>query len=89
MCTKHAHHHFQANWQIFNRCTIKKAQEELSIFMHNINNLVKTRATEDPITQIVSLAIVTLGMIKQKTKTMILNLPTSCFHPMAVKSNDF
>ncbi len=32
---------------------VEKAQEELNIFMHNVNNLVKTRATEVPITQIV------------------------------------
>ena len=33
---------------------IEKAQEELNVFMHNVNNLVKTRATEVPITQIVN-----------------------------------
>ncbi len=60
---------------------IEKAQEELNIFMHNVNNLVKTRATEVPITQIVHLANVSLSMIKTRTKNMILNLPTSQFSP--------
>ena len=60
---------------------IKQAQEELNTFMHNIKNLVKTRATEAPITQINELANVTLSMIKQRTKNMILNLPSSKFSP--------
>jgi len=60
---------------------IEKAQEELNVFMHNVNNLVKTRATEVPITQIVHLANVSLSMIKTRTKNMILNLPTSQFSP--------
>ena len=32
---------------------IEKAQEDLNTFMHNVLNLVKTRATEVPITQVV------------------------------------
>jgi len=46
----------------------KKAQEEISIFVNNVKNLVKTRATEIPITQILELANHTLGTIKYRTK---------------------
>jgi hypothetical protein len=61
---------------------IEKAQEDLNVFMHNVLlNLVKTRATEVPITQVVHLANVSLSMIRQRTKNMILNLPTSQFSP--------
>jgi hypothetical protein len=60
---------------------IEKAQEELKIFMHNVINLVKTRATKVTISQIVHLANVSLSMIKTRTKNMILNLPTSQFSP--------
>ena len=68
---------------------IKQAQEELNTFMHNIKNLVKTRATEAPITQIVELANVTLSMVKQRTKNMILNLPTSKFSPHGSEKKRF
>ena len=68
---------------------IKKAQEELNVFMHNIKNLVKTRATEIPICQIVDLANVTLSMIKQQTQNMILNLPTSKFSPHGSEKKRF
>ena len=68
---------------------IKKAQEDLSIFMFNIKNLVKTRATEIPITQIVELANVTLNMVKSRTKNMILNLPTSKFSPHGSEKKRF
>jgi hypothetical protein len=68
---------------------IKKAQEELNVFMHNIKNLVKTRATEIPICQIVDLANVTLTMIKQQTQNMILNLPTSKFSPHGSEKKRF
>jgi hypothetical protein len=49
--------------------------------MHNVLNLVKTRATEVPILQIVHLANVSLLMIKARTRNMILNLPTLRFSP--------
>ena len=68
---------------------IKQAQEELNVFMHNIKNLVKTRATEAPITQIVDLANVTLSMVKQRTKNMILNLPSSKFSPHGSEKKRF
>ena len=57
--------------------------------MLNIKNLIKTRATEVPITQIVELAIVTLGMLKQRTNNMILNLPTSKFSPHGSEKKQF
>jgi len=60
---------------------IEKAQEEVNIFIHNVLNLVKTRATEIPISQIVHLANVSSSMIKTRTKNMFLNLPTSQFSP--------
>ena len=68
---------------------IMQAQEELNVFMHNIKNLVKTRATEAPITQIIELANVTLSMVKQRTKNMILNLPSSKFSPHGSEKKRF
>ena len=68
---------------------IKKAQDDISIFMHNVKNLVKTRATEVPITQIIELANHTLGTIKYRTKNMILNLPTSSFSPHGSEKKRF
>ena len=57
--------------------------------MHNVKNLVKTRATEVPITQILELANHTLGTIKYRTKNMILNLPTSSFSPHGSERKHF
>jgi len=68
---------------------IEKAQEDLNTFMHNVLNLVKTRATEVPITQVVHLANVSLSMIRQRTKNMILNLPTSQFSPHGSEQKRF
>ncbi len=54
---------------------IEKAQEEVNIFIHNVLNLVKTRATEIPISQIVHLANISSSMIKTRTKNMFFKSP--------------
>jgi hypothetical protein len=55
----------------------EKTQEDLNIFTHNVLNLVKNRATEVPITQIVHLANVSLSLIKTRN-----------FHPTVVTRKD-
>ncbi len=56
--------------------------------MLNVLNLLKTRATEVSITQIVHLANVSLSLIKTRTKNMIINLQTSQFSPHGSKRKD-
>jgi hypothetical protein len=68
---------------------IKDAQEDLSIFMHNVKNVVRGKATEFPINQVIHLANSTLSMIRQRTINMQLNLPTSSITPHAGEKKRF
>jgi len=63
--------------------------ENMAAMMHHINNVVKGKATEKPINDIVTLANTTLTLIKSRNRNMILNLPSAKFTPYGSQQKRF
>ena len=60
---------------------MEKGLEQASSMMNHMKNIVKGKATQGPIENIISLANSTLERTKKRFKNMVLNLPTSQYTP--------
>ena len=68
---------------------IEKGLQQATELMHHMKNIVKGKATETPILQIINLANYTLEGVKIRYKNMILNLPAAEFSPYGSKKKRF
>jgi len=60
---------------------IMKAQEDIAKTLGYVKNLVRGKATQIPMTQVIAYANRTLTEIKAKTRNMLLNLPSAMYSP--------